>query len=394
MLTNEQLQTLMAVARKVFNSGFVPKDCASEDAVFAMMLMGAELGFEPMQSLAAVHSIKGKLSLRADAMVALCMRSPVCKHFVLVEGTDKVATYEALREGHPAPTRLSYRIEQAQRAGLLSNPQWKNHPEAMLRARCSGALARLVFPDLCAGVYVPDEAEEIAANDTGPRAVPANVRQLAPELPPPADAAPTPTQEPAPLAAYRARVAACATSDELVAVRLALRPSLSALDKAALEQARDLTAARARDLFGNIDDFNGAVAAAEKVTREPAHWSVVAEVLAGLAAATALDATKSIVAKHAQATAALPEELKTKLSAVLRARRAALAAPPVDAAAAIEADLRAADGIPALDDVVGKIETAAKAGTITREQAGALARLYDQRVAELEREPSTDEAAA
>lgn len=393
MLTNEQLQTLMAVARKVFNSGFVPKDCTSEDAVFAMMLMGAELGFEPMQSLAAVHSIKGKLSLRADAMVALCMRSPVCKHFVLVEGTDKVATYEALREGHPTPTRLSYRIEQAQRAGLLSNPQWKNHPEAMLRARCSGALARLLFPDLCAGVYVPEEAEEIAANDN-PRAVAANVRQLAPELPPPADAATTPTQEPAPLAAYRARVAACVTSDELVAVRLALRPSLSALDKPALDQARDLTAARARELFGNTDDFNAAVAEAERVSKDPAHWSVVAEVLGGLAAASTVEATRAVVAQHAQATTALPEALKTKLSAVLRARRAALATPPTEVAAALEADLRAADGIPALDEVAEKIETAAKAGTITREQAGALARLYDLRVAELEREPSTDEAAA
>lgn len=388
MLTNDQLTTLMAVARKVFNSGFVPKDCTSEDAVFAMMLMGVELGFEPMQSLAAVHSIKGKLSLRADAMVALCVRSPVCKHFVLVEGTDKVATYEALREGHPAPTRLTYRIEQAQRAGLLSNPQWKNHPEAMLRARCSAALARMVFPDLAAGIVVPDEAEEIAANDNAPRG--AATRQLPAE--PPAQL-PAPTEPPA-LAAYRARVAACVTSDELVAVRFALRPSLSACNAAEIEEARTLTAARAKELFGNLDDFTAAVQSAEKLTKEPAHWTVVAEVLAGLVAAGDLDATKAVVAKHAKATASLPYALKTKLSAALRARRAALATPPsTDAAASIEEALRAAVGIPAIDDIYDRITAAATDGKVTRDQAAVLVKLYNDRVAEMEREPATEDAA-
>lgn len=396
MLGNEQLTTLMAVARKVFNSGFVPKDCTSEDAVFAMMLMGVELGFEPMQSLAAVHSIKGKLSLRTDAMVALCVRSPVCKHFVLVEGTDKVATYEALREGHPAPTRLTYRIEQAQRAGLLSNPQWKNHPEAMLRARCSGALARLVFPDLVAGVYIPDEAEEIAANDNAPRAI---VRQVAsPEFPPPAPPVAPAPQEPAALAAWRARVGACVVSDELVAVRLSLAPSLAALSEAERAEAGKIAREKGIELFGNVDDFKAAVEAAQKLSKEPAHWSVIAAATAAMVGAKTSAALDAATKEHTVALSALPQDLKDKMAVLLRARRAAFkvaaSTQSNDIAAAIEEALRAAEGIPALEEVAEKIEAAAKAGTITREQATALVKLYNDLVAALEREPSVEEDAA
>lgn len=392
MLSNEQLQTLMAVARKVFNSGFVPKDCGSEDAVFAMMLMGVELGFEPMQSLAAVHSIKGKLSLKADAMVALCMKSPVCKHFVLVENTDKLATYEAMREGHPAPTRLTYRIEQAQRAGLLSNPQWKNHPEAMLRARCGGALARLMFPDLVAGIYIPDEAEEIAATD-GPR-----VRQIAPEAPmralPESSDAAVVAEAPA-LTAFLARVAACVTSGELVAVRLASRAALTTLLPDELDRAKGCVEARATDLFGNIDDYASAQAEAKALSQDPAHWATVAAALGAMGAAANAVALRAAASAHSSALSALPAPIKARVEAFYRRRKSALvhAADDRALAAELEALLHAADGIPALDDVAEKIETAAKAREITREQAAALVSRYNDLVAALEREPETGEAA-
>jgi hypothetical protein len=389
MLSNEQLTTLMAVARKVAASSVAPKGY-SEETVFAVMLAGAELGFEPMQSLSAFHVIQGRLGLRADFVVGLCTRSPVCKHFTLIESTDKVATYETLREGHAAPTRMSFTIEQAQRAKLMANALWGTHPDAMLRARCASRLARAVFPDLAAGIYTPDEAEEIAANDN-PRALREPVTHVR-ELPAQTPAAEPPAEHPA-LAAYRTRLAACTASAELIAVRLALGPTLRPLSEAERAVGKSLTTEHALAHFGNIEDFDSALKEAQALSQEAAHWSVMAEVLAGLAAAKTLDATKAVVAAHAKASMALPEAMRGRLTSALRATQKALSAPaPTDVAAALEAELLAAGDIAALDDVAAKIETAAQTRAVSADQAKALIDRYNNRVAEYEREPVQDAA--
>jgi hypothetical protein len=69
-------------------------------------------------------------------------------------------------------------MEQARVAGLVrGGGQWQTYPEAMLRARCAAALARIVYPDLVAGVYDPDELAgtdaPVATSRPAPAAVPA-----------------------------------------------------------------------------------------------------------------------------------------------------------------------------------------------------------------------------
>ena len=394
MSSSDELRMLMAVATKVFNAGVVPKECTNEDAVFAVMLAGSELGLGPMQSLRCIQIVKGKISYTADFTVALCTRDPRCKYFKLVEGTDKFATYEALREGHPEPTRLTYTLAQATRAGLTNSATWKNHPEAMLRARCSSALARLLFPDLAAGIYTPEEAEEIAANDNprGLREPVTQVRELPAQTPATEPSAAAAAEHPA-LAAYRARLAACTTSAELIAVRLALGPSLRPLSEAERAVGRSLTTEHALKHFGNIEDFDTALKEAQALSQEAAHWSVMAEVLAGLAAAKTLDATKAVVAAHAKASMALPEALRKRLTSALRATQKALAAPaPTDMAARIEEDLRHAESIPDLDAIAARIETASKNGALSVDQAKSLVDLHNACVSAFEREPAQDAA--
>lgn len=131
--------------------------------VLAIVMAGAELGLAPMQSIRGLVLIKGKPTLSADAMGALVKsRREVCSWLRLVESSATVATYETLRNGDPGPTRLSFTIEQAQRAGL-NGDNWRKFPEAMLRARCLSALCRAVYPDLLLGVYDPDELEPAPA---------------------------------------------------------------------------------------------------------------------------------------------------------------------------------------------------------------------------------------
>ena len=127
-----------------------------QDALIVLMA-GRELGLAPMQSMRMLGVIKGKVTLAADATVALVRRSGECVEWRLTESTDKRATYTTRRKGDTEPTTLTWTIEQAQRAGLTGGTGWRSYPEAMLRARCAAALARIVYPDLVAGIYDPDE---------------------------------------------------------------------------------------------------------------------------------------------------------------------------------------------------------------------------------------------
>lgn len=146
------------LAKLLVASGLMPRGVSRPEAAFAIIAAGRELGLTAMQSLRSIHIIEGKPTLSADLVAALCKsRSDVCQYFRLVESTDRIARYETQRRGEPAPTSMSFTIEDAQRAGVTGKDNWKKYPAAMLRARCITALARAVYPDLAMGVYDPDE---------------------------------------------------------------------------------------------------------------------------------------------------------------------------------------------------------------------------------------------
>ena len=135
-------------------------------AVLSTLLLGRELGLPTMAALRSVHVIEGRHSLSAELMVALVLKSGMAEYFRLVETTDKVCTYETLRQGSEKPLSLSYTIEQAKQADLLKPSRsgkltnWEKMPKQMLRARCKSELARLEYPDLLAGLYTPEELRD------------------------------------------------------------------------------------------------------------------------------------------------------------------------------------------------------------------------------------------
>lgn len=161
MIDTTTIEMLSGLAERLHKAGVFGQEVTSADKAFAVLLKGHELGFTPMASAGSIAIIKGKVSLSADATVALCKRSPACLYLRLVESTEEIATYETQRHGDPSPTSLSYTIAQAKTAGLTGSQTWRGHAHAMLRARCGAAIARAVYPDLVAGIYDPDEVAEI-----------------------------------------------------------------------------------------------------------------------------------------------------------------------------------------------------------------------------------------
>ena len=152
------------LASALYKSGLLPSEIKSAEAAFAILAKGHELGLKPMQSFDLICVIKGKPSLSAAGMRALCLaRRDVCEYFRNVETTTTKSTFETKRRGDPQPVELTFTIEEAKRAGLVRpDSNWSKWPERMLEARASSALARLVYPDLVGGVYTPEEIQEFA----------------------------------------------------------------------------------------------------------------------------------------------------------------------------------------------------------------------------------------
>ena len=127
---------------------------------YVVLMTGHDLGLSPSQALRGVHVIKGKPSPSADTLHAVVLNSPLCEYFRHVETTDDHSTWVTKRVGEPEE-RGTYTLKEAEAAGLLKdNGNWKKHPRRMLKARAKAFLARDVYPDLCLGLYTPDELGE------------------------------------------------------------------------------------------------------------------------------------------------------------------------------------------------------------------------------------------
>jgi hypothetical protein len=167
------LDQALALARLLSESALIPKPLQGRPGdTFVVLITGHELGLSPMQALRGINVVDGKPVIGADLMVALCLRTPaVCRFFRLVSSDAQSATYETHRHGQAEPARMRFTIEEAKAAGLLGKMNWQKYPAAMLRARCSSALARAVYPDLLFGVYEVDEIEAAGIADSAPAAL-------------------------------------------------------------------------------------------------------------------------------------------------------------------------------------------------------------------------------
>lgn len=175
------------LAQSLAKSGLMPRALATPEAILTAIVMGRELGLSAMKSIRSIHVIEGKPSLSSALIVALVKReTSLCSYFQMIESTDEIATYETQRVGEPKPTRMSFTIAQANKAGVTGKDNWKKFPAAMLRARCETALARVVYPDLVMGLYEADETESAPRDITPPRV--ARVVGDAPIIPPAAEA--------------------------------------------------------------------------------------------------------------------------------------------------------------------------------------------------------------
>lgn len=155
----EVLPAVVELARAVCDTDFVPAALRNNvGASAAAMMYGREIGLQPMTALNSVHVIKGKVGLYAEAMRAQIMAAG---HEIVFEETNTSrCVVRGRRRGSEHWTTVTYTMEDAKQAGLLSNDNYRKNPRRMLQARGTTELASLVFPDVVRGLGVVEVLED------------------------------------------------------------------------------------------------------------------------------------------------------------------------------------------------------------------------------------------
>ena len=155
----DHMNLLWKLARMTTDTEMVPKALRGRpDAALAVMVYGHELGLRPMTSLREVFIIEGTPSCSAKLMRSLILRAGHSLVFREV-ASDRCVVHGTRADGR-AEAVVTWTIEDARTAGLTGKDVWKKYPRAMLAARATSELARLVFPDVTVG-YTPEELQRV-----------------------------------------------------------------------------------------------------------------------------------------------------------------------------------------------------------------------------------------
>lgn len=152
-------QTMCQMADMFIKSGLLPKSIGSGAAAVTIIQQGQELGIPPMQALNNIALVQGRITLGASLMAGLIYTRMGHNALRILQTDAERCIIEYQRPGWSDALRHEFTMAMAQKAGLANKDNWRNYPDAMLRARCISAVARIAFPDVIAGLYTPEEID-------------------------------------------------------------------------------------------------------------------------------------------------------------------------------------------------------------------------------------------
>ena len=160
------------------------------------------------QTIQNTHVMRGgKLSEHAALQWGDVERSGLLEDYHVIRRDAQAVILDVKRKGR-SPQRISWTIEDAERAGLVNNNTWRQYPARMLEARAKTEAAMLIFADVVTGstgsganTYSTEEAAFFSGSreDEAKLSAVVGVPELAPtEESPSAPPAPVPAPAPAP----------------------------------------------------------------------------------------------------------------------------------------------------------------------------------------------------
>ena len=127
----------------------------SEGQILSLMLEAQADGDHPVMARRNYHLMKGKPTMKAEAMQARFQAAGGFIKWLVVSDVEVTAEFS---HQSSSPVTISWTIEMAKRAGLTGNV-WEKYPRAMLRNRCVSEGIRTCYPGVVLGIYTPEEVE-------------------------------------------------------------------------------------------------------------------------------------------------------------------------------------------------------------------------------------------
>lgn len=151
----------LSLAQKLTNTAFCPEQFRGKpgDAA-AAMLAGGELGLSPLTAMGAFDVIQGRASARAITIRALAQAQG--HEIVMVESTSTRCRMKGRRRGSSEWQTVDWTIDRAKQLGVTGKANWRNQPQAMLVARATSEICRLVASDALLGIAGGYSTEELA----------------------------------------------------------------------------------------------------------------------------------------------------------------------------------------------------------------------------------------
>jgi len=165
------VQDVQSMAESIAKSGLFP-DVNTKEKAFALMMLCQAEGLHPMQALKRYNIIQNRPAMKADAMLAeFNSRGGVVKW---IQYTEKVVEAE-FHHPNGSTIKVKWTLEMAAKIkqtgyangrkwekALTEKDNWKNYPRQMLKARVISEGLRAIMPEVCTGVYTPEEEQDFA----------------------------------------------------------------------------------------------------------------------------------------------------------------------------------------------------------------------------------------
>lgn len=151
------------IAQSLSKTSFVSTTLRGKpDEITAAILTGQEVGLEPMAALRSIDIISGTPALRANTQRGLVQSRG---HEVWVEESSATkAIVCGQRKGSERVQKSVWTMDRATRLGLAQKDNWRKQPEAMLVARASAEVCRLIASDVLLGLpYAVEELDDTEA---------------------------------------------------------------------------------------------------------------------------------------------------------------------------------------------------------------------------------------
>lgn len=166
-LQPKNMTEAMDMATMLANSQMVPASYKGkpEDTLVAM-IMGTELGLNPIQALQNIAVINGRPSVYGDALVALVQNHPSFGGIEeTFDETSMTAKCTVWRKGGTKHTQTFSQADAATAKLWGKTGPWMQYPKRMLQMRARGFALRDQFGDALAGLITREEAEDLPPRD-------------------------------------------------------------------------------------------------------------------------------------------------------------------------------------------------------------------------------------